>query len=606
MENSMSMLGEFKQRSVFRIGMAYIVAAWVLVQVMDIILKNFGAADWVMKLLVFFCFAGFPLALWMAWTFEMTPEGVRKESHVDRTKEPHPDKGKKLDVFIMAMLAVVVGLVSLNKFMPQAPVMAVQPKAVAVEPEPDPIPAGPILENSIAVLPFVNMSAETNQDYFSDGLSEELLNVLTHVDGLNVASRTSSFAFKGDTRSIQQIARSLRVANILEGSVRKSGDRLRVTAQLIDADTDVHLWSDSFDRDMTDIFQVQDEIANAIVAALRAELGVGLEKVSVKSATSSLDAYDLYLQGREMFIARENLPTSWSMLERATVLDSGFAKAWETLAAVHSVATSWFPGDGIKHDSLALASARRALELQPNLSMPHAVIAMKHFVTGEGYTGAIHSLTQAVTNDPNNATALLWRGITFFDMGYAERSMEDFDACLAVDPGYLNCQQYRAMALLTQNRVADGIRAFEATLDDNFHSTTGFFVPYYVHSGQKSMAYAVASLAMRNQFAPIKYWIEAVEDPDGDHSARIARFNDWGEAHNRDICDMDFVAVSMKQDQCMNREVNAELKWMPDAAWFRKTQEFKDYANTYLMAFWQENGFPPQCRDLGEGDFECD
>ncbi|MFT7563277.1 MAG: TolB-like protein, partial [Bacteroidia bacterium] len=267
MENSMSMLGEFKQRSVFRIGMAYIVAAWVLVQVMDIILKNFGAADWVMKLLVFFCFAGFPLALWMAWTFEMTPEGVRKESHVDRTKEPHPDKGKKLDVFIMAMLAVVVGLVSLNKFMPQAPVLAVQPQAIAVEPEPEPVPTGPILENSIAVLPFVNMSAESNQEYFSDGLSEELLNVLTKVEGLNVASRTSSFAFKGSSGSIQQIARSLRVANILEGSVRKVGNSLRVTAQLIDTSNDVHLWSEHYDREMKDIFQVQDEIANAIVSA---------------------------------------------------------------------------------------------------------------------------------------------------------------------------------------------------------------------------------------------------------------------------------------------------------------------------------------------------
>ena len=601
----MSVLGKMKQRNVFRVGMVYIVAAWVLVQVMDIILKNFAAPDWILQLLVFFCFAGFPFALWLSWTFAMTPDGLRKEVHIDRSTMDSPDQGRKLDYMIMVLLAVVVGLVTFERFMPQAPQMPATTRMTA-EPEPEPAPAGPILENSIAVLPFVNMSADASQEYFSDGISEELLNVLTKVDGLHVASRTSSFAFKGDSRGIQQIARQLRVANILEGSVRKMGDRLRVTAQLIDADTDVHLWSDSFDREMTDIFQVQDEIANAIVAALRAELGVGLEQVSVKSATSSLDAYDLYLQAREMFIARVNLPTSWTMLERATVLDPSFTKAWETLAAVHSVATSWFPGDGIDHDSLALAAARRALELSPELSMPHAVIGMKHQVTGEGYPGAIRSLDTAIENDPKNATALLWRGITFYDIGYADRALENFEACLEVDPGYLNCQQFRALALLTSGKVQDAVRAFEATLDDNFHSTSGAFVSYYVHSGQKPMAYAVASLALREQFAPIRHWIEAIEDPEGDHSGHVARFNEWGEAHNRNICDFDFVAVAMRQDQCLNLKVNAELKWVPDAAWYRKTQEFKDYVNEHLMVYWQEHGFPAQCRALEDGDFECD
>lgn len=238
--------------------------------------------------------------------------------------------------------------------------------------------------------------------------------------------------------------------------------------------------------------------------------------------------------------------------------------------------------------------------------MPHAVIGRKFQITGEGYSGAIRSLDQALENDPKNATAWLWRGITWFDMGYAERSVEDFEQCLVVDPGYLNCQQYRAMALLTMGLIEMGVQAFEETLDDNFHSTTGAFVPYYVRTGQKPMAYAVAALALRRQFAPVRYWIEAIEDPEGDHESRVARFNQWGATHNEDICNMDFVAVSMRQAQCMDRAVDAELKWMPDAAWFRKTQAFKDYVNTHLMAFWRENGFPPRCRAVGEQDFECD
>jgi TolB-like protein len=606
MEVPMSVLGEMKQRNVYRVGMAYIITAWVFVQVMDIVLQNFDAAEWAMKLLVFFCFVGFPFALWFSWTFEMTPDGLRKEVDIDRDLEPSPDKSKKLDFFIMAMLAVVVGLVSLERFMPKPPELVVEEFQAVNEPEPEPVPTGPILENSIAVLPFVNMSAEPDQEYFSDGLSEELLIVLTKVEGLNVASRTSSFAFKGDAGSIQQIARSLRVANILEGSVRKVGDRLRITAQLIDASTDVHLWSDSYDREMTDIFQIQDEIANAIVSALRTELGVGLSTVSVTSATSSLDAYDMYLRAREMFIARENLPTSWTLLEQATHMDPQFARAWEALAAVRSVASSWFPGSVEDHDHLALAAARRALELDPGLSMPHAVIGMKFQVTGEGYSGAMRDLDKAIENDPKNATAWLWRGITLKDMGYHEQALGDFEQCLTIDPGYLNCKQYQAETLLGMGRVEQAVREFESTLEDNYHSTSDAFVSYYVHSGQKKMAYLVAALGIRNQFAPVKDWIDAIENPNEDHSAQVARFEKWGETYNLGICDMNIVAVALKQEQCFPIIDNAKLMWQPDSSWYRKTPTFKEYVNTNLMAYWQENGFPSQCRPLEDGDFECD
>lgn len=604
----MSILGQMKQRGVFRVGMAYIVAAWVFVQVMDIILQNFAAPDWVLKFVVFLCFTGFPFAVWASWSLEMTPEGLRLEKHVDRSRYPHHKPGEKLDYVIMALLAAVVGLIALERFMPEPPELPARPApATQAEtppaPEPEPVE---ILPNSIAVLPFVNMSADPSQEYFSDGLSEELLNVLTHVDGLNVASRTSSFAFKGDQRSIQQIAHSLHVANILEGSVRRVGDRLRITAQLIDAGADVHLWSDSYDREMTDIFQVQSEIANAIVSALTTELGVGLQAVDVQSATSNLDAYDLYLRAREMFIARENLPTSWELLQEATHLDPEFARAWETLAAVQSVATSWFPNDGIDHASLALAAARRALELDPGLSMPHAVIGMKFETTGEGYTGAIGSLDLALKNDPKNATAWLWRGITLKDMGYAEQSLADFEHCLAIDPMYMNCRQHRAEALLDLGRVEEAVREYESTLPYNFHSASDDFVSYYVKTGQKKLAYTVAALALRKQFAPVREWVEAIENPDSDHSAAEARFREWGEAYKLDVCDMGTVPVALRLERCLPVIRRARLMWQPDAAWYRRTQSFKDYVEQNLMVYWAEHGFPPQCRKLDEGDFECE
>jgi len=602
----MKFLGEMKRRNVFRIGMAYIVASWVVIQIGDIIATNFGAPPWVMGVVITFVISGLPVALFLTWTFAITTDGLRKESDLLKVPTLIRTSGGKLDTITMALLAVVVGMVALDRYMPvpEGPEVAIgvaQPVVVA-EPEPEPV----IVENSIAVLPFTNMSAEPNQEYFSDGLSEELLNVLTHVDGLVVASRTSSFAFKNDTRNIRQVARALRVANILEGSVRKVGDRLRITAQLIDTSNDRQLWSDSYDRNMDDIFQIQDEIANAIVSALTAELGVGLEAVTVDSVTSNLDAYDLYLKGREMFIARENLPTSWQLLGQATSMDPQFAQAWEALAAVHFVATSWLTGDGIDHSALALAAAHRALEINPDLSMAYAVIGMEHEATGEGQIGAIRNLDMAIEKNPKNSTAWLWRAITFKDMGYFEKAIADLEECLSIDPGYLICSQYLATSLLAMGQIEAGVKQFESTFENNFHSTDEAFVSYYVNSGQRNMALLIAALAVRRQFAPVKDWIEAIENPLEDHTARVERFNKWGADYNITVCDMNEVAVAFRQEDCFMSIGNANMNWHPDAAYYRKKPAFKEFVNANFMDYWQQNGFPPQCRPLADGDFECD
>jgi TolB-like protein len=599
----MKILGEMKRRNVFRIGMAYIIGSWVLIQLGYIIAQNYAAADWVMGVFITLLIFGLPIALYFTWMFALTTDGLRKESDLQKVDYLTRKTGHMLDYITMALLAGVVGMVVLDRYMPVPvePVTGKTKNTLAASPEPEPV----IEENSIAVLPFINMSAEPNQDYFSDGLSEELLNVLTQVDGLNVASRTSSFAYKNDTRNIRQIARTLRVANILEGSVRKIGDRLRITAQLIDTANDRHLWSDSYDRELTDIFQIQDEIANSIVSALTKELGVGLEVTSVGTATNNVDAYDLYLKARELFIARENLPTSWQLLETATQMDPQFVRAWEALAAVRSVATSWFPGDGIDHNKLALEAAHRALSLDPDLSMAYAVIGMKHHITGDGYSGAIKNLDIAIRNNPKNATAWLWRGITLKDMGYVEKALADFEQCLEVDAAYHNCSQYRAESLLALGRIEEAVSLLESTFQYNFHSTDDKFVSYYVHTGQRKLAFLIASLAIRNPFAPVRDWIEAIENPDEDHDHRVARFNEWGEDFNIDICNMDAVAIALKQEQCFTTIANADMMWQPDTAYFRKTQAFKDFVNTHLMDYWQQNGFPPRCRSLDDGDFSC-
>ena len=256
-------------------------------------------------------------------------------------------------------------------------------------------------------------------------------------------------------------------------------------------------------------------------------------------------------------------------------------------------------------DALALAAAHRALEIDPGLSMSYAVIGMKHQETGEGYAGAIANLGIAIENDPKNATAWLWRGIIFRDMGYTSKSVADLEQCLSIDPAYTICRQYLASSLLNQGEIETAIRHFEATFEENFHSTDADFVSYYVHSGQRNMALMIAALILRHPAAPVKHWIEAIEHPEEDHTFRIDRFNEWGGTYNIDVCDMDSVAIALKKEDCFTSVVNAGLLWHPDTAYFRKTDAFKSFVNAHLMEYWQQNGFPSKCRTLDEGDFEC-
>lgn len=588
-----------------RVAAAYALAAWLLIQVAETIFPLFGFDDAPARIVVIVLIIGFIPALIFAWAFEMTPEGLKKESDVDRSQSVTPGTGAKLDRMIMIVLVLALSYFAVDKFVLSKSREASIAESARQEGRTEALIS--IDEPSIAVLPFVNMSNDDDQEYFSDGISEEILNVLVRVEGLKVASRTSSFTYKDENLDIPEIAAELKVNHILEGSVRKVGKRVRITVQLIDTRNDRHLWSDSYDRDMDDIFQIQDEIANAIVSALTTELGIGLKAVSVDSATGNIDAYDLYLRGRELFIARVNLPSSWRLLEQAVKLDPEFALAWEALAAVHSVASSWDRGDGIDHDSFALAAARRALEIDPNLSMAYAVIGLKLHVTGESYTSAINNLDIAIKNDPKNATVWLWRGVLLRDLGYIEQSGANFEQCLRIDAGYLLCSRYLAVSLLSQGRIEAAVTEFERTLQFNVRAFEDNFVSYYLYTGQRSMAFLVAVSDLADyKHAPINDWIEAIENPLEDHTDQVALFNQWGATYNIDVCDLDMIMVALRQDECFSDPKNFGNMWHPDAAYFRKSPAFKELVNRHLMSYWVENGFPEQCRTLGNGDFECD
>ena len=315
----MSLFAELKRRNVFRVGIAYVVLAWLLLQVGDTLAPALHLPEWINSALAFFLILGFPLAIFFAWAFEMTPEGLKLEKHVDRDASITPVTGRKLDRTIIVMLVA-----ALAYFVWQSQ------KA----PAPDEIVETSSGQASIAVLPFENMSSDEEQEYFSDGLTEELLNLLAKISELRVTSRTSAFYYKGKDIKLADVGRELDVDHILEGSVRKSGNRIRITAQLIEVDSDAHLWSETWDRDLDDVFAIQDEIAAKVVEELRVQL---LGELPHAVATDGA-SYSLFLRARHTINQRthESLARGEELIDQSLEIDPGYAPAWVLKANIYS------------------------------------------------------------------------------------------------------------------------------------------------------------------------------------------------------------------------------------------------------------------------------
>ena len=374
----MSLLEELKRRNVFRVAIGYVITAWLLLQFVDLVLENVNAPDWVMQVFMLALAIGFPLAVFFAWAFEMTPEGVKRESEVDRSKSIAPRTGRKMDRHIMIAMALALVYFAWDKFSGPDVVDAGSdsisqetaqstdnPVNEKLNLTPSPV-IGPN-ETSVAVLPFINMSDDAQNEYFSDGISEELLNVLVRVKGLRVPSRTSSFTFKGSGKKLAEIGAELQVDHILEGSVRKSGDRIRVTAQLVEVNTDTHLWSETYTRQLDDIFAVQDEIAQAIVSALKVTLNSGEQTPIQTRSTDSIEAYNKYLLGRHLWNqrGRKSLIAATEPQKEAVTIDANYGQAWAALADAYVLIPEYGAGTTDQYIPLAHEAIARALAINP-------------------------------------------------------------------------------------------------------------------------------------------------------------------------------------------------------------------------------------------------
>jgi TolB-like protein/Tfp pilus assembly protein PilF len=397
------------------VAVLYIVASWLILQVADVLSSLLPVPEWTGSLVFIFLALGFPLVMVFSWIYELTPEGLKREQEVDRSQSITHQTGRKINILIIVMLALAIGSVVADRLIPR--------RVPGVQAHVDEETSAPAPDRSIAVLPFVNMSSEPEQEYFSDGMSEELLNLLAKVPELTVASRTSAFSFKGKDVRIAEVASALNVSHVLEGSIRKAGDQVRITAQLIDARRDVHLWSATWDRTLDDVFAIQDEIASSVVD----ELKVTLLGQAPKVVETSPEAYNLFLQARHLAGQGSigSMRQAVEMYREALAIDPQYVPAWNSLSSAY---INLAPVGGMDFDEAygkAKEAIDRVLEIDPENAEANSGLAWYYEVYLSDYEEAARFYTKAMELDPNHARVL--NGVAGFLM-----TLERFDQSIVI------------------------------------------------------------------------------------------------------------------------------------------------------------------------------
>ena len=464
---------ELKRRRVFRVMAVYGAVAFGVLQAADVLIPALHLPESMITAIAVLALLGFPLAIALAWVFDRTPDGL--------TRTPEAETGEITTIVSQpagsrwpAGIAAVVGTALLVSGVwwvigrsdvsdaATAGTQAGSSVTAAADPR-----AATADQNSIAVLPFVNMSGDPDNEYFSDGLSEELINALVMVDGLKVAARTSAFAFRGQERDVREIGAELGVEHVLEGSVRKAGDRVRITAQLIQAEDGFHLWSETYDRQLDDIFAVQEEIAAAISEQLELTFTPEDRSALARRRTDDLEAYDLYLLGRHNWATRldEGLLNAQRYFEAAIERDSAFAPAWAGLAAVYD-ALPWYtdyPADeGAEKGKQA---ARTAIALDPSLAEAHAALGVILYEFDWDWAGAAAAFDDMQEADPDYAQGLNWECSLLTSIGEIGESLPLCRRAVELDPLFMHNHNMLGFALAVAGYREEALASLERAIE---------------------------------------------------------------------------------------------------------------------------------------------
>jgi len=473
----LALFKELKRRNVIKVAIAYAVTTWILLQLTDVLTQILGLPEWAPKLILLMLVVGFVPALILAWAFELTPEGIKLETEVNRSKSITPKTGRKLDYVIIVSLGLSLGYFIWESRFEQktaeielakeaALIEEAVPDSVAVEivvPEID-LTALDIDKNSIAVLPFANRSADAEDIYFTDGIHDDLLTQLSKIDAFSVISRTSVMEYRDTTKNLRQIAQELSVANVMEGSVQRAGDRVRINVQLIDAYTDEHLWAEIYDRELTtnNLFDIQSEIAKAIAAALQATL-TDSELASVADVpTDNVAAYDLYLQARRLAYAetKNGYQAAIDLYKESLALDPDFKLAWTGLAKAHMTNYWTYGGDPVNRD-LAFAAIETARSIDADFAELYMAEGFYWYWGFLDYERALYKLDKAIEMMPGIAEAYMWRGWVSRRAGLWDQAIKSMEQSLKLDPRvHLNWMEY-ATTLMYLHRYEEANRAIK-------------------------------------------------------------------------------------------------------------------------------------------------
>ncbi len=597
----MSFFNELKRRNVFRVGLAYVIVSWVALQFVDVVQDPLNLPLWLPKVVIVLLTIGLPIALIISWAFELTPDGLVKTAQADKQASITPRTGQRINKLIISGLTLAVVFLLIERFYPTSE------EPVAVTPE------AKAEKTSIAVLPFVNMSDDPAQEFFSDGMTEEILNVLAKNHALRVAGRTSSFAFKGKNVDMRTIGKNLGVDYLIEGSVRKDADTVRITTQLVQVADGFHVWSETYDRKLKEIFVVQDEIAHAISDALKVSFGGGAGEPNAANQTGNMAAYDLYLKARDAHKNRR-IPEALMLAEKVTEIEPEFAPGWAVYAQALALAPNWIYFDEPLESAGAFAkgfiAAQKALILDPNSVEALGALA-NVYRTRLQWDEAGKAYRKALSIDPDNpviledyAEFLLAVGKNKAALSQAQRlvtlepqvpiylhvlvetywSLGDFSAALSVAEKeyalgpdlifivseyvqvlWLNGQKQKARDILSESDIIPV--KLRANIETWFHIT---------EKGREELTPEQVQIAMADPFI-----LSFLNQPDDFFTllSRKVKLGWWG----------DF------------------FTFYPETEPYRKMPEFKTHVKELkLIDYWQKNGWGDYCKAVGSDDFKCE
>jgi adenylate cyclase len=579
-----SFLDELKRRKVPRVVLVYAATAFAVVEVADIVMPRLGLPDWTVTLVIVLAALGLPIAVVLAWAFDLTADGVKRTEDApapgDRGSASWASPRALFAAAALVMVGVSVGWLTGRSGAPDAGASGVPPA-------------------SVAVLPFANLSEDAANEYFSDGLSEEILNVLAKIDGLKVAARTSAFAYKGRNEDIREIGEALGVGTVLEGSVRKADDRVRVTAQLIQTSDGFHLWSQNYDRELEDVFAIQDDIARRIADALRIHLGMDIER---RPMTDDVEAYERFLEARHLFHQRteESLYRSIELYHEAIEIDPEFAEAHVGLGLSYLVLPGYASPD---FDAAARAreSVERGLAIDSSIALGHAALGN---LAGDQWRllAGDSGLSRARSLDPNDPTILLWHGIARLQTGLVDQAEADFRRAIELDPASGVVTGWLGHVAVLRGDLDGALAAYRRSME----LTWG--------AGQAWLC-AVSLAADR---------LSEVADGCGDEISpelRAAHGARSADARRGALEDEGFLALLLAPTWNAPDVFFARLQdllagargtslaqvsvWRPEAAEFRRDPRFVAWVEAAgLPAYWDEIGWPAACSRV-DGAIRC-